>query len=125
MPEESSTEVPYGAWPSPISAELVAAGGVGVAGPAVAGDTVWWSELRPTEGGRSVLVSAGLDGAPRDRLAPPFSARTRVHEYGGGAWWLGAEHLYFSEWSDQRLRRLPLADDGDGDGDGEPAGRER
>ncbi len=119
MPEESSTEVPYGAWPSPISAELVAAGGVGVAGPAVAGDTVWWSELRPTEGGRSVLVSAGLDGAPRDRLAPPFSARTRVHEYGGGAWWLGAEHLYFSEWSDQRLRRLPLADDGDGDGEPE------
>jgi dipeptidyl aminopeptidase/acylaminoacyl peptidase len=52
-------------------------------------------------------VDAGA-GQAHDRLAPPWSARTRVHEYGGGAWWLGAEHLYFSAWSDQRLYRLAL-----------------
>ncbi|MEL6983240.1 MAG: S9 family peptidase, partial [Actinomycetota bacterium] len=110
MSSETATELPYGSWPSPISAELVAAGGIGVAGPAVHGDTVWWSELRPSEGGRSVLVSAEPGGDPVDRLPQPWSARTRVHEYGGGAWWLGVEHVYLAEWSDQRLHRLRLDD---------------
>ena len=110
-------ELPYGSWPSPISAELVAAGGVGVSGPAVRGDTIWWSELRPTEGGRSVPVRSAIDGTGRlDALADPWSARTRAHEYGGGAWWLGADHLYVANWSDQRLYRVPI----DGDGSAEP-----
>jgi dipeptidyl aminopeptidase/acylaminoacyl peptidase len=107
-----STDQAYGSWPSPISARLVAAGGIGVSGPAVRGETVWWSELRPTEGGRSVPVSASPGSVPTDRLDRPWSARTRVHEYGGGAWWLGAHHLYVAEWSDQRLYRVAL--------DGEP-----
>ncbi len=102
---------PFGSWPSPISAELVAAGGVGVGGPAVDGTRIWWSELRPSESGRLVLVSKDGDDAAIDRLQPPWSARTRVHEYGGGAWWLGADDLYFAEWSDQRLYRLPAVDD--------------
>jgi dipeptidyl aminopeptidase/acylaminoacyl peptidase len=104
---EVTEAVPYGAWPSPISAELVAAGGVGVSGPAVVGDTIWWSELRPLEGGRSVVVRRRGERT-EDVLPAPWSARTRVHEYGGGAWWLGADHLYVAEWSDQRLYRMAL-----------------
>jgi dipeptidyl aminopeptidase/acylaminoacyl peptidase len=107
----------YGSWPSPISAELVAAGGVGLSGPAVwddgAGQTqTWWSELRPSEGGRSVVVRRRGDNPAEDVLAPPWSARTRVHEYGGGAWWLGSApggtepDLFFANWDDQRLYRL-------------------
>ena len=47
-----------------------------------------------------------------DVLAAPWSARTRVHEYGGGAWWLGASSTYFANWDDQRLYRLgPGADE--------------
>ncbi|MEM9564735.1 MAG: prolyl oligopeptidase family serine peptidase [Actinomycetota bacterium] len=115
-----ATELPHGSWPSPISAELVAAGGIGVSGPAAVGDTIWWSELRPTEGGRSVPVSGRPGESPVDRLPAPWSARTRVHEYGGGAWWLGRQHLYVAEWSDQRLYRLPLDGETGGDGDPEP-----
>ncbi len=107
-PSEPSGELPFGSWPSPISAELVAAGGVGVSGPAVHGDTIWWSELRPAEGGRSVPVSAEPGSTGGDRLPAPWSARTRVHEYGGGAWWLGADHLYLAAWSDQRLYRVAI-----------------
>lgn len=129
--------VPFGSWSSPISAQLVAAGGVGVGGPAVrslgsetsgesSGSEVWWSELRPTEGGRVVLVSRSsaaaepvasepvdgepVDSEPIDRLPEPWSARTRVHEYGGGAWWLGDDGLFFAEWTDQRLYRLGFED---------------
>lgn len=115
-----TTVKPYGSWPSPISAHLLAAGSVGLSGPAVRGTEIWWSELRPADGGRNVPVSAKLpvsaaaaesspaSASPRDRLASPWSARTRVHEYGGGAWWLGKEHFYFASWADQRLYRVSL-----------------
>lgn len=103
----------FGTWPSPISAERVASGGVSLAGPAVRGDNeaaeIWWSEQRPDEGGRTVLVRNGLD-----RIDAPFNARTRVHEYGGGAWWLGLQRagqpgpVYFANWDDQRLYRFAV-----------------
>ncbi len=111
------TNQPFGSWPSPISARLVGAGGVGLSGPAVrrAPDDgeqteIWWAELRPEESGRSVLVRAvsgpEATGIGQDMLVAPFSARTRVHEYGGGAWFLGQADVYFSNWDDQRLYRL-------------------
>ncbi len=100
----------FGEWPSPISAELVAAGGVGLGSPQARGDERWWSELRPTDGGRVVLVQLNVgelgSGEATDVLPAPWSARTRVHEYGGGAWSLGTEAVYFSNWDDQRLYRL-------------------
>ena len=104
--------LPYGSWPSPISAARVAAGGIGVGGPATRDREVWWSELRPSEGGRVALVRRRGDGPPTDVLPPPWSARTRVHEYGGGAWWLGPGAVFFAAWDDQRLYRL---DDGASD----------
>ncbi len=107
----------FGSWPSPISASLVSSGGVGLGGPAVRGDEVWWSELRPSDGGRVALVrSVTRDGSlvTTDMIDAPFSARTKVHEYGGGAWFLGADHLYFSNWDDQRLYRVTLTSEGAG-----------
>ncbi len=98
---------PYGSWPSPISAAALAEGGIRIGGVARRGGETWWSELRPAEAGRSVLVRDGVDV-----LAAPWSARTRVHEYGGGAWWLGERAVYFAHWDDQRLHRLdPDADE--------------
>ena len=98
---------PYGTWASPITAGLVAEGAIGLSGPAVrnpggsAAET-WWAELRPNEAGRVVLVCDG-----EDQIKAPFSARTRVHEYGGRAWWLGYEgRTYFANWDDQRLYRI-------------------
>ena len=101
------TPLPYGAWPSPITAADVARGGVRLSFPALiptaAGDPdVWWSEGRPSEGGRQVIVSATRG----DLLPPPWNARTRVHEYGGASWIEVGGALVFAEWSDQRLYRL-------------------
>ncbi len=92
---------PYGAWDSPITAETVIAAAVGLSEVRVDGDDVWWSEGRPEEGGRVQIVREGVDVLPDG-----FMARTRVHEYGGGAWTVHAGVCFFANWSDQRLYRL-------------------
>jgi dipeptidyl aminopeptidase/acylaminoacyl peptidase len=104
---------PYGTWASPISAASLASSGHPVGGGAYAGDEVWWQELRPTEGGRIAIRRAGPDGDPVDVLPAPWNARTRVHEYGGGAWTVsglaeGPAVLVFSNFDDQRVYRLDV-----------------
>jgi dipeptidyl aminopeptidase/acylaminoacyl peptidase len=99
---------PYGSWASPISLETLVADAVGLSFPFEVGDFVYWSEVRPSEGGRSVLVRAPRTGAgdPRDVFGPELSARTTVHEYGGmcAAGW--GDAVYFTNFSDQRLYRM-------------------
>ena len=107
---------PYGAWPSPITAETVAQAGIRVSFPTIVGDEIWWLEGRPSEEGRSVVVARSADGSIRDVLPVGWSARTRVHEY-GGLCYLGYDAggaspgLIFAEWADQRLYRLAPGDD--------------
>ena len=102
---------PYGSWSSPISAELVAAGGVSLDEVRVAGGAVHWVEGRPLEGGRQVVCRAVRGQPPEDLVPEGFNARTRVHEYGGGAYLVTDEALFFSNFADQRLYRLdPGAD---------------
>ena len=81
--DEMVPRLPYGTWPSPISAAQVAGGRIRVAFPTVVGETVWWQENRPGEAGRTTVVRCGTDGAPALLLPAPWNARTRVHEYGG------------------------------------------
>jgi|HubBroStandDraft_1064217.scaffolds.fasta_scaffold01912_2 dipeptidyl aminopeptidase/acylaminoacyl peptidase len=84
LPEESALPaVPYGAWPSPITAAQVAGSRIKIAFPAVLGDSIWWQEDQPEDGGRRIVVRRGSDGVTTKLLPAPWSARTRVHEYGG------------------------------------------
>lgn len=99
----TSTPLPYGSWPSPISAADLSASGHPVEGGRFVGDEVWWAEMRPTEGGRTTICRYE-DGAPVSLLPEPYNARTRVHEYGGGAWTVtGDNRIVFAEFSDQRV----------------------
>lgn len=61
--------------------------------------------MRPTEGGRNVIVKRDASGALTDINPAPFNARTRVHEYGGGDYFVSDGVVYFSNFSDQRLYR--------------------
>jgi dipeptidyl aminopeptidase/acylaminoacyl peptidase len=110
-----STPVPYGAWPSPISARSLVEGAVGISEVRVDPqdpDLVWWSESRPDEGGRTAIMQArlartGTDPVPAVEVTPPgANVRTLVHEYGGGSWWPDGGALHYVDFSDQRLRRL-------------------
>jgi dipeptidyl aminopeptidase/acylaminoacyl peptidase len=96
---------PYGSWASPITAELIARGGVALNGLAASGGRLYWSELRPAEGGRSAVLVREPDGAARELTPSDVNVRTQVHEYGGGAWWVDGSTIYFTDWADQRLYR--------------------
>lgn len=92
----------YGAWASPISAESLAKGSIGVSDLRTAGGRLYWLENRPDEGGRLVAMTGDADGA-RPLTPEGFNVRTRVHEYGGAAYAVVGDRLYFSNFSDQRL----------------------
>ncbi len=102
----------YGSFSTPVTSELVVAAAVRLGAVHPDGDGVVWAEGRPHEGGRTQLVRRGRDGVPVDLLPEGSDARTAVHEYGGGAWWVrggegdGPGPVWFVEWSDQRLYRL-------------------
>ena len=95
----------YGSWKSPITSELVASGTVGLGQIILDDEDIYWNELRPTEGGRIVIVRRTPDGQTTDMTQSPFNARTRVHEYGGGAFAIIDGTIYFSNFADQRIYR--------------------
>lgn len=96
---------PYGSWKSPITSDLIVEGSVGLSQPSFDGENIYWIELRPKEGGRNVIVKRSPDGVCIDINQPPFNARTKVHEYGGGDYLVNDGIAYFSNFSDQRLYR--------------------
>lgn len=96
---------PFGSWKSPITSDLIVAGSIGLGQPLLDGDDIYWIESRPAEKGRSVIVRRTSDGRTEDITPAPFNARTRVHEYGGGAYIVSDGVVYFSNFADQRLYR--------------------
>jgi dipeptidyl aminopeptidase/acylaminoacyl peptidase len=102
----SKTNAPYGSWKSPITSELIVAQSISLNDVRIDRGQIYWLEGRPQEQGRYVVVRAGSGGEPpRDLVPAPFNARTRVHEYGGGAWLVDDGTLYFSHFADGRLHR--------------------
>ncbi|WP_428268791.1 S9 family peptidase [Haliangium sp.] len=109
-----ATQAPYGSWTSPITAPLITAAGVALSEIHLADGWVYWREGRPLEHGRGVVMRRRLPapGADLGALADPEevtpadrNVRTRVHEYGGGAYLVHAGSVLFSNDADQRLYR--------------------
>jgi len=96
----------YGSWKSPITSDLIASGVVRLdVQIELEGDDIYWVETRPTEEGRYVIVRQSRDGQAADVTPKPYNVRTRVHEYGGGAFIVDNGTVYFSNFADQRLYR--------------------
>lgn len=99
------TALPHGAWPSILSAHDVVAGSSLPSAVRAAHGIVWWSETRPGESGREAIVRRDADGTLHEVVPGGFNVRTRVHEYGGGAWWVHDETVFATSWDDQRIYR--------------------
>ena len=95
---------PYGSWKSPITSDLIVAGSIRLGQIKLDRSDIYWNESRPAEGGRSVIMQRS-DDSTTERTPPPFNARTRVHEYGGGSFLVADGVVYFSNFADQRLYR--------------------
>ncbi len=109
---DGTTEAPYGAWESPITAELTTENAVGLRSVRLDGDDLYWIESRPEEGGRRAIVKMDANGNIADAIPADYSSRTRVHEYGGGSYFVDNGTIYFSNHRDQKLYRYA--------GEGEP-----
>ena len=96
---------PYGSWRSPITSDLIVSETISPGRITLDGDDIYWIEMRPAEGGRYVIVRRTLDGQVADITPAGLSARTTVHEYGGGAYVVDDGTVYFSNFADQRLYR--------------------
>jgi dipeptidyl aminopeptidase/acylaminoacyl peptidase len=102
-----ATTASYGSWASPITTDLVASeGGISFGYLDISDDGVYWTESRPQEKGRSALVFRPHGGEPSDVVPADFNVRTRVHEYGGGAWFRHGRVVFCSSFEDSRLYRF-------------------
>jgi dipeptidyl aminopeptidase/acylaminoacyl peptidase len=112
MAEARKQIVPYGSWPSPLSAARVTAGALRLDQIQLDADDVYWIEGRASEGGRNVIVTRLPSGEIVDVTPAGFNVRSRVHEYGGGAYTVHQRTIFFSNFADQRVYQQ--------DADGEP-----
>lgn len=126
---DSPAIAPYGGWQSPITSALIVEDSVSFGDIALRGNAIYWSELRPQEDARSVIArrvigdadpATGVRAISGGDITPRgFSARSRVHEYGGGAFCVGADYdapggdiVYFSNFADGRIYRQRIGADG-------------
>jgi len=109
------TTLPFGSWKSPISSALLVDKTARLTSLQVDrhhikrgghrdDNTIYWTELRPSEKGRVVLCSKKIgEEEVSTWTIPDHNARTRVHEYGEGAVLVHHGAAYYSNFSDQRL----------------------
>ena len=97
---------PFGAWPSPISAGMVAAGATPLSSVVLDGADIYWLAGRASEAGRTTMMRRSGAGDVAEITPLPFNVRNRVHEYGGGAYAVSGGQVVFSHHADNRLYHL-------------------
>ena len=110
MSEQSGKRqiAPFGSWESPVTTEMLTAGALRFDELDVDGDDLYWVESRPDEQGRYAAMRYSSSGEISEVTTADYSARTLVHEYGGGSFAISSGVGYFSNFSDQRLYRRPV-----------------
>ena len=104
----SKTTLPFASWPSSLSADKVASAAPKISHIQSNNNLLTWVESRPLEGGRNVIIGRSTDGNVKDLIPSPFSHASRVHEYGGRAYAVSKNTLYFVNAADQRIYQLKI-----------------
>ena len=97
---------PFGSWKSAITADLIVGETIRLGQLAVQDRDIFWTESRPQDQGRTVLVWCETDGQTTDLTPAPLNVRSRVHEYGGGAFTVGRRAGFFTHDADQQIWRI-------------------
>jgi dipeptidyl aminopeptidase/acylaminoacyl peptidase len=94
----------YGSWKSPITAEAIVSKSIKLGNVRVDGIDIYWDEGRSFEKGKTQIVKYMIRNENiNDVLPKEYNARTKVHEYGGCAFAVKNNDMYFSNYSDQRI----------------------
>lgn len=95
-------KLPFGTWPSAITPELVAGNSPKLNDVQIHDGRVFWSQGMPNEKGRSAIMV--YNGEDHHCILPhPLSAKSKVHEYGGGAYTIHDNTIFFVLADDQRV----------------------
>ena len=87
---------PYGSWPSVFTSDLVVVACGEQIELQLDNENVYWLDSRPSEKGRSVIVSSVEGGDDiADVTIAHHNVRTLVHEYGGGAYCVSNGIAYY------------------------------
>ena len=84
---------------------MATASSVSVREPRLDGEDVYWTEGRPLEQGRQVIVRWNEREGAVDLTPAEFNARTRAHEYGGGWYTVDNGTVYFVNFDDGQIYR--------------------
>jgi dipeptidyl aminopeptidase/acylaminoacyl peptidase len=93
----------FGSWKSPITSDLIVAQTIAIGSIAINHDNVFWLEKRPQEQGRSVIAGLVNQKEAKNLTPSPLSVRSKIHEYGGGAYTVEQNIIYFSNYKDGRI----------------------
>lgn len=100
--DKNTSFLPYGTWPSAITSDLIVNDSISLDEAKLTSQAIYYLERRPQENGRCVIVKAS-GNTTTEILPMPFSARSRVHEYGGGCYCVDDDLLFFINDSDQDI----------------------
>ncbi|WP_053982152.1 alpha/beta hydrolase family protein [Marinagarivorans algicola] len=126
---QPKTVKPYGTWPSTLTANTLATGALRFSEPKWANSqTVLWPQSVPADGGRTTLMcvtvapaqqsqtqiqiqtlsqrASSSISAPTSLLPSPWDVRSKAHEYGGGAFAVKDNHVFFVNAADQQIYRF-------------------
>ncbi|KAB8028509.1 S9 family peptidase [Fluviispira multicolorata] len=87
----------FGKWKSPITAEMIASKSISFNDIHMDQGILYWCESRPEDKGRNVIVSSDENQKYTDETSSEFNVGTSVHGYGGGAFYIKKQMLYFAD----------------------------
>lgn len=101
---------PFGAWPSPITADSLSSGALAT-DTCIDGNYIYWTAPVSHEQGRGQIFRQLLNDtsvAPEALLPMEYNCLTRVHEYGRGAFKVSNGLVVFSNNQDTRVYTIDL-----------------
>ena len=101
--------LPFGCWPSRLSAAAVAAAARRLSQPRLHRGRVYWLESRPEDGGRQGVVRLEPGGGAVPVTPSGMDVRSRVHEYGGGDFGFVGDTLVYAASGEPGIQRLGAA----------------
>ena len=103
MDKKTKEIQPFGLWKAAITAEKIVTKALRFGTLKSTGHYLYWCEQRSQEKGRGVIMRWDEEGDLKEILPKGFSARSKVHEYGGGEFCVADGKIFFVNEADQQI----------------------